>query len=69
MIGRQGRHSSSRRFLAECEFKVLMAYVLCNWDLKFSDSYEGRRPPNRRMSEVEVPPEEVKVYAKRRKAE
>ena len=61
-----GKHACPGRFLIDFELKMIIAYVLQNYDVKFPDEYGGKRPPNRWMTEAVVPPAGVKVLVKRR---
>lgn len=61
-----GRHACPGRFLIDFELKMIIAYVLQNYDVKFPEEYGGQRPPNRWMAEAVVPPDGVKVLVKRR---
>ncbi|KAF4997932.1 hypothetical protein FDECE_11945 [Fusarium decemcellulare] len=62
-----GKHACPGRFLIDFELKMILAYVLRNYDIKFPKEYEGERPPNVWMAEALVPPEGVKIMVKRRK--
>lgn len=42
-----GKHACPGRFFAAAELKVLLAYIICNYDFKFSD---GKRPKNKFFS-------------------
>ncbi|EOO00787.1 putative cytochrome p450 protein [Phaeoacremonium minimum UCRPA7] len=63
-----GRHACPGRFLVDFELKMIISYVLMNYDLKFPDEYNGKRPANRWMAEANVPPAGAKMLVKRRKA-
>ncbi|KAK8033499.1 hypothetical protein PG991_002897, partial [Apiospora marii] len=61
-----GKHSCPGRFLVEFELKMIMAYLLQNYDIEFPSEYEGRRPPNYWMGEAAFPPADAKIRVKRR---
>jgi cytochrome P450 len=42
-----GKHACPGRFLPDFELKMIIAYVLRNYDIKFPEEYDGKRPPNR----------------------
>ncbi|KUI70346.1 Ent-kaurene oxidase [Cytospora mali] len=63
-----GRHACPGRFLIDFELKMIIAYVLMNYDIKFPDVYGGKRPENRWVTEAYFPPAGVKIMVKRRKA-
>ncbi|KAL4877358.1 cytochrome P450 [Aspergillus karnatakaensis] len=63
-----GKHACPGRFLVDFELKMIMAYVLTHYDLKFPEEYNNKRPPNRWMAEALAPPAGVRILAKRRKA-
>ncbi|KAL4922599.1 cytochrome P450 [Aspergillus aurantiobrunneus] len=64
-----GKHACPGRFLIDFELKMIIAYVLTRYDVKFPEEYGNRRPANRWMTEAVVPPEGVKVLVKRRRTE
>jgi hypothetical protein len=39
---------------------------LRNYDIKFADEYEGKRPPNTWLAEANNPPGGVQIMVKRR---
>ncbi|KAI9371732.1 cytochrome P450 [Aspergillus egyptiacus] len=63
-----GRHACPGRFLVDFELKMIIAYVLTNYDIKFPEKYGGTRPENKWMTEALLPPDGVQVLVKRRKA-
>ncbi|KAH8688748.1 putative cytochrome P450 [Talaromyces proteolyticus] len=63
-----GKHACPGRFLIDFELKMIIAYVLMNYDIKFPEEYGGKRPENRWLTEAIMPPDGVKVSIKRRKA-
>ncbi|KAF7559762.1 hypothetical protein G7046_g4395 [Stylonectria norvegica] len=52
-----GRHSCPGRFLLDFELKMILAYVLRKYDVKFPDEYNGQRPPNYWLTEAVFPPD------------
>lgn len=64
-----GKHACPGRFLVDFELKMIMAYVLCNYDIKFPASYEGKRPPNYLIPEVDLPPSGARICVRRRERE
>ncbi|KAK8867734.1 cytochrome P450 [Apiospora arundinis] len=61
-----GKHACPGRFLIDFELKMIMAYLLQNYDLEFPPEYEGKRPPCYHMAEAIFPPADAKVRVKRR---
>ncbi|KAJ9262865.1 hypothetical protein DTO021C3_2979 [Paecilomyces variotii] len=61
-----GRHSCPGRFLVDFEVKMIVAYLLMNYDIEFPVEYKGQRPANRWMAEALVPPSGVRIKIKRR---
>lgn len=61
-----GKHACPGRFLVDFEMKMIITYVLMHYDIKFPDSYLGKRPENLEMAEVVMPPDGVKIMVKRR---
>ncbi|KAI1342223.1 cytochrome P450 [Xylariaceae sp. FL0016] len=62
-----GKHACPGRFLIDFEMKMVLAYVLMNYDIEFPNEYQGKRPPQRWMAEATVPPPGVKLRVRRRK--
>jgi cytochrome P450 len=62
-----GKHACPGRFLVDFELKMIMAYVLMNYDIKYPDEYQGKRPPNRWLTEANMPPVGARIMVKRRK--
>ncbi|KAH6887763.1 cytochrome P450 [Thelonectria olida] len=62
-----GKHACPGRFLIDFELKMIMAYVLRHYDIKFPDEYKGERPANFWMAEASLPPSGVKIMVKRRR--
>ncbi|KAF4944618.1 hypothetical protein FSARC_14623 [Fusarium sarcochroum] len=61
-----GKHACPGRFLIDFEMKMILAYALRNYDIKFPDEYEGKRPPNYWLAEANIPPSGVDIMVKRR---
>jgi cytochrome P450 len=61
-----GKHACPGRFLLEFELKMIIAYVLGNYDIKFPEEYDGKRPENRWLGEASFPPNGVSLLVKRR---
>ncbi|UKZ78724.1 hypothetical protein TrVFT333_006470 [Trichoderma virens FT-333] len=63
-----GKHACPGRFLIDFELKIIIAYVLTNYDLRLPEEYGGKRPPNRWVAEAVFPPSGVKLLVKRRRS-
>ncbi|KAM5343521.1 hypothetical protein ACJ41O_012058 [Fusarium nematophilum] len=61
-----GKHACPGRFLIDFELKMILAYVLRNYDIAFPKEYEGKRPPNVWLAEAQMPPTGVRIRIKRR---
>ncbi|KAM0438563.1 hypothetical protein ACHAPT_001314 [Fusarium lateritium] len=61
-----GKHACPGRFLIDFELKMILAYVLRNYDIAFPKEYEGKRPPNVWMAEAVLPPDGARIMVKRR---
>ncbi|KAJ0272939.1 hypothetical protein COL940_010168 [Colletotrichum noveboracense] len=61
-----GRHACPGRFLVDFELKMIVAHILKHYDLEFPAEYEGRRPMNRQVAELQTPPKNVKMRVRRR---
>ncbi|KAI0131891.1 cytochrome P450 [Xylariales sp. AK1849] len=61
-----GNHACPGRFLIDFELKMIIAYIVTNYDVNFPPEYEGKRPPNVWMTEANFPPPKVKIRIKRR---
>ena len=48
------------------ELKMILAYILLNYDIEFPEEYEGKRPDVRWMAEVLMPPAGAKIRVRRR---
>ncbi|KAF8832875.1 hypothetical protein HHX47_DHR1001941 [Lentinula edodes] len=54
------------RFFASTELKILMAYLLMNYEFRFPD---GKRPPEELLGDVNIPNTRAIVHIRRRKPE
>ncbi|EYB26844.1 hypothetical protein FG05_09195 [Fusarium graminearum] len=61
-----GKHACPGRFLIDFEMKMILAYIVKNYDIKFPDEYEGKRPPNVWITEANNPPSGTHIMVKRR---
>ncbi|KDN70214.1 putative cytochrome P450 [Colletotrichum sublineola] len=61
-----GRHACPGRFLVDFELKMIVANILKHYDLEFPPEYNGRRPMNRQVAELQAPPKNVKIRVRRR---
>lgn len=64
-----GRHACPGRFLVDFEMKMILAYLVMNYDIKFPERYGGKRPENRWISEAIFPPMQGTIMFRRRRAE
>jgi hypothetical protein len=63
----RGKNSCPGRLLMEIQLKMFLSYLLRNYDIKFPDEYQGRRPPNRWILEFIFPSSTANFMVKRRK--
>lgn len=61
-----GKHACPGRFLVDFELKMIIAYILTNYDIKLPKEYENKRPANKWVMEVNMPPGGVKMMVRRR---
>ena len=61
-----GKHACPGRFLVDFELKMLITHLLSHYDVKFPEDYQGKRPPNRWITEASLPPKGVRILVKRR---
>lgn len=61
-----GKHTCPGRFLVDFELKMIVSYVLRNYDIKFPDEYGGKRPPNVWVTEATFPPPGARICLKRK---
>ncbi|KAF5860355.1 hypothetical protein ETB97_001716 [Aspergillus alliaceus] len=50
-----GDHACSGHFLVDFELKMIVAYILKHYDLGFPREYNGKRPSNRQVAELQAP--------------
>ncbi|KAK8052197.1 hypothetical protein PG993_003582 [Apiospora rasikravindrae] len=61
-----GKHACPGRFLVDFELKMIMAYLLQNYDVEFPPEYEEKRPPTYWVAEAAFPPAGARIRIKRR---
>ncbi|KAI8631452.1 cytochrome P450 [Xylariaceae sp. FL1651] len=61
-----GKHACPGRFLVDFELKMIIAYVLMNYDVEFPPEYNGKRPQNTWLTEAYFPPDDVRIRVKRK---
>jgi cytochrome P450 len=61
-----GRHACPGRFLLEFELKMILAYLLINYEFELAEEYGGKRPESRWVAEAIMPPLEGKIRVRRR---
>lgn len=61
-----GRHSCPGRFLLDFELKMMLEYLVMNYDMSFPGRYEGRRPESRWVAEAIMPPGGADIRVRRR---
>ncbi|KAH9918497.1 cytochrome P450 [Fomitopsis serialis] len=59
-----GKHACPGRFFVGNELKMIIAYLVLNYDMKFED--DGPRPPNKWLSVTVIPDPSAKVYFRKR---
>ncbi|KAK0120174.1 hypothetical protein ONS95_011580 [Cadophora gregata] len=64
-----GKHSCPGRFMVDYELKMIVAYVLMNYDIDFPIDYAGKRPAHVWLLEVGIPPPGARIRFKRRAQE
>ncbi|CRG92424.1 5-beta-cholestane-3-alpha,7-alpha-diol 12-alpha-hydroxylase [Talaromyces islandicus] len=57
-----GRHACPGRFFVQAELKMIIAYLLLNYDVK----HLAQRPPNRWIGSAVVPPDKETIWIKRK---
>lgn len=62
-----GKHACPGRGLVDFQFKMMLSYVVRNYDLEFPESYEGKRPANTWFAEFGIPPLAAKIRVRRKK--
>lgn len=61
-----GKHACPGRFLVDFELKMIIAYVLMNYDIEFPPEYKGKRPQNQWLTDACFPPEDVSIRVRRK---
>lgn len=61
-----GKHACPGRFLLDFELKMMVAYLLTNYDLELPEEYKEKRPENTWIAEALMPPSEGMIRVKRR---
>ncbi|KAJ8119184.1 hypothetical protein ONZ43_g3821 [Nemania bipapillata] len=61
-----GKHACPGRFLVDFELKMIIAYVLMNYDIEFPPEYKGKRPQNHWLTDACFPPEDVRIRIRRK---
>lgn len=61
-----GRHACPGRFLLEFELKMILAYLLLNYDIELAEQHRGVRPESKWVAEAIMPPLEGKIRVRRR---
>ncbi|KAI0862199.1 cytochrome P450 [Xylaria cubensis] len=61
-----GKHACPGRFLVDFELKMIIAYVLMNYDLEFPPEYKGRRPQAHWVTDAVFPPEDAIIRVRRK---
>jgi cytochrome P450 len=64
-----GKYACPGRFLVDFELKMIISYVLMNYDIKFPPEYNGQRPENIWRAEANCPPDGARLLVKRRNPE
>ena len=62
-----GKHACPGRFMVDAELKIIISQIVSNYELKFPDSYHGKRPPVEWQGGVATPPEHANILFRRRK--
>lgn len=61
-----GKHACPGRFLVDFEIKMVLAYLLTNYDIELPAEYNGKRPKGPWVAEAMFAPAEGKIRVKRR---
>lgn len=61
-----GRHACPGRFLLEFELKMILSYLLTNYDFELAPEHQGVRPESKWVAEAIMPPMDGKIRVKRR---
>ncbi|KAI1112924.1 cytochrome P450 [Nemania sp. NC0429] len=61
-----GKHACPGRFLVDFELKMIIAYVLMNYDIEYPPEYDGKRPENYWRTTAFFPPVGARMRVRRR---
>ena len=61
-----GKHACPGRFLLDFELKMILAYVLTNYDMELAPVHNGKRPESKWVAEAIFPPAEGRIRVKRK---
>jgi cytochrome P450 len=61
-----GKHACPGRYLVDFELKMILAYILLNYEIEFPKEYQGKRPGVTWMAEVLMPSNGAKIGVGRR---
>jgi cytochrome P450 len=61
-----GKHACPGRYLVDFELKMILAYILLNYDIEFQEEYRGKKRPASWMAELLMPPSGAKIRVRRR---
>ncbi|KKZ63170.1 hypothetical protein EMCG_02466 [[Emmonsia] crescens] len=62
----RGRNACPGRFLVDFEVKMIVSYLLLEYDIRLPEEYGGQRPQNRWLAEASVIPKDARVMVRRR---
>lgn len=65
----RGKHSCPGRFLMEIKLKMLLSYLVRNYDIKLADAHKGQRPANKWVLEFIFPAKGTRFQVKRRRGQ
>ena len=61
-----GKHACPGRFLLDFELKIILAYLLNNYDIELAPIHKGKRPESKWLAEAIFPPADGRIRVKRR---
>lgn len=64
---RHGKHACAGRWFFDFEFKMVIAYLVMNYEIELPVEHEGKRPTSMWLSEAKMPPFWGKLRVRRRK--
>ena len=67
LLFEHGENTYPGRFFFDFEFKMILAYLVMNYDIELRAKYGGKRSKNKWVSEAMMPPTQGKLRVKRRK--